>query len=73
VGGTCGTNGGEDCSENLIAPGIEPGTSESVVRNSDHQTTEAVLSHGTCHKVVSDDLDVACLTQHSVPLILMQD
>jgi hypothetical protein len=30
-------------SENLIAPGIEPGTSGSVARNSDHYTTEAVL------------------------------
>jgi hypothetical protein len=29
-------------SENLVAPGIEPGTSGSVARNSDHKTTEAV-------------------------------
>jgi hypothetical protein len=29
-------------SENLVAPRVEPGTSGSVVRNSDHQTTEAV-------------------------------
>jgi hypothetical protein len=29
-------------SENLIALGIEPGTSGSVVRNSDHKTTETV-------------------------------
>jgi hypothetical protein len=29
-------------SENLVAPGIEPGTSGHVARNSDHQTTEAV-------------------------------
>jgi hypothetical protein len=28
-------------SENLVAPGIEPGTYESVARNSDHKTTEA--------------------------------
>jgi hypothetical protein len=28
-------------SENLVAPGIEPGTFESVARNSEHQTTEA--------------------------------
>jgi hypothetical protein len=27
---------GSDLSENLVAPGIEPGTSESVTRNSDH-------------------------------------
>jgi hypothetical protein len=30
-------------SENLVAPEIEPGTSGSVARNSDHQTTEAVI------------------------------
>jgi hypothetical protein len=29
-------------SETLIAPGIEPVTSGSVARNTDHQTTEAV-------------------------------
>jgi hypothetical protein len=29
-------------SENLVAPGIEPGTSKSVARNCDHWTTEAV-------------------------------
>jgi hypothetical protein len=29
-------------SENLVAPGIEPGTSGSVARNSDHETREAV-------------------------------
>jgi hypothetical protein len=27
---------------NLVAPGIEPGTSGSVAKNSDHYTTEAV-------------------------------
>jgi hypothetical protein len=29
-------------SENLVAPGIELGTSVSAARNSDHETTEAV-------------------------------
>jgi hypothetical protein len=29
--------------ENLVGPGIEPGTSGSVARNSDHYTTEAVF------------------------------
>jgi hypothetical protein len=29
-------------SENLVAPGIKPGTSGSVARNSDHWTTKAV-------------------------------
>jgi hypothetical protein len=29
-------------SEYLVAPGIKPGTSGSVARNSDHWTTEAV-------------------------------
>jgi hypothetical protein len=31
-------------SENLAGSGIEPGTSRSVARNSEHYTTEAVLS-----------------------------
>jgi hypothetical protein len=31
-------------SENMEAPGIEPGTSGSAARNSDLQTTEAVIS-----------------------------
>jgi hypothetical protein len=30
-------------SENLVAPGIEPGTSGSIARNSDHYITEVVL------------------------------
>jgi hypothetical protein len=30
-------------SENLVALGVEPGTSGSVARNSDHYTIEAVL------------------------------
>jgi hypothetical protein len=30
-------------SENLVAPRIEPGTSGSVARNSDHYTTETVM------------------------------
>jgi hypothetical protein len=30
-------------SENLVAPGIEPTTSELAARNSDHWTTEAVI------------------------------
>ena len=30
--------------KNLVAPGIEPGTSVSVARNADHQTTEAVYT-----------------------------
>jgi hypothetical protein len=29
--------------ENLVAPGIEPGTSVSVARKSDHETTESVI------------------------------
>jgi hypothetical protein len=31
-------------SENLVAPRIEPGISGSVVKNSDHKTTEAVVN-----------------------------
>jgi putative aminopeptidase FrvX len=38
-------------SENLVAPGIEPGTSVSLARNSDHQTTEAVTDNLTDTKI----------------------
>jgi hypothetical protein len=31
-------------SENLVAPGMEAGTSESVARNSDHFTIEGVCT-----------------------------
>jgi hypothetical protein len=31
------------------------------------------ISHGTCHKILSDDLNMSCITQHSVPRILTQD
>jgi hypothetical protein len=33
----------------------------------------AAISHGTFHKILSDDLKMSCVTQHSVPCILMQD
>jgi hypothetical protein len=44
-------------SENLVAPGMEPGTSGSVARNSDHQATEQTnywcdILHSLC---VSED------------------
>jgi hypothetical protein len=31
------------------------------------------ISHGTCHKILSDNLNMYRVTQHSVPLVLMQD
>jgi hypothetical protein len=34
-------------SKNVVAPGIEPGTSGSVARNSDHKITEAVRKRNT--------------------------
>jgi hypothetical protein len=33
----------------------------------------AGISHGTCHKILSDDLNMSCVTQHSVPRVLTQD
>jgi hypothetical protein len=35
-------------------------------------TAAAELSHGTCHKILSDDLNISRVTQHSVPRILTQ-
>ncbi|KAJ4445723.1 hypothetical protein ANN_12408 [Periplaneta americana] len=31
------------------------------------------VSHGTCYKILSDDLNMSRVTQHSVPRILSQD
>jgi hypothetical protein len=33
----------------------------------------AGISHGTCHKILSDDLNMSHVTQHSVPRVLTQD
>jgi hypothetical protein len=33
----------------------------------------AGISHGTCHRILSDDLNMSHVTQHSVPCVLMQD
>jgi hypothetical protein len=38
-------------SENLVAPGCEPGTSRSVARSTDHWTTEAAEDLSACHYV----------------------
>jgi hypothetical protein len=35
--------------------------------------TAAGISHDTCHKMLSDDLNMSRVTQHSVPRFLMQD
>jgi hypothetical protein len=35
--------------------------------------TAAGISHGTCHKILSDDLNMSRITQHSVPRVLAQD
>jgi AraC-like DNA-binding protein len=39
----------------------------------DEIATAAGISHGTCHRILSDDLNMSCVTQHSVPCVLMQD
>jgi hypothetical protein len=33
----------------------------------------AGICHGTCHKILSDDLNMSHVTQHSVPRVLRQD
>jgi hypothetical protein len=33
----------------------------------------AGISHGTCHNILSDDLNMSRVTQHSVPRVLTQD
>jgi hypothetical protein len=31
------------------------------------------INHGNCHKILSDDLNMSHVTQHSVPRVLTQD
>jgi hypothetical protein len=37
------------------------------------EIAEAGNSHGTCNKILSDDLNTSRVTQQSVPLVLTQD
>jgi hypothetical protein len=39
----------------------------------DEIAVEAGLSHGACHKILSDDLNVSRVTQNSVSRVLTQD
>jgi hypothetical protein len=39
----------------------------------DEISAAAGISHGTCHRILSDDLNMSHVTQHSVPRILSQD
>jgi hypothetical protein len=39
----------------------------------DEIAAAAGISHGTCHKIPSDVLNMSCVTHHSVPSVLMQD
>jgi hypothetical protein len=39
----------------------------------DEITTAAGISHGTCHKILSDDPNISRVTQHSVPCVLSQN
>jgi hypothetical protein len=43
--------------------------------NRSHTVDEAAagICHGTCHKILSDDLNEACVNQHSVPCTLKQE
>jgi hypothetical protein len=37
------------------------------------EITAAGISHGTCHKILSGDLNMSLVAQHSVPRVLRQD
>jgi hypothetical protein len=39
----------------------------------DEIAAAAGISHGTCHKILSDDLNMSRVTRHSVPCVLTQD
>jgi hypothetical protein len=50
----------------------------TLVRANRSQTVDKItvaevgISHRTCHKILSDDLNVSPVTQHSVPCVLTQ-
>jgi hypothetical protein len=39
----------------------------------DEIAAAAGINHGTCHKILSGDLNMSHVTQHSIPRILTQD
>lgn len=39
----------------------------------DEVTATGGISHGTCNKILSNDLNIFRVTQHSVPFVLMQE
>jgi hypothetical protein len=49
----------------------------TLVRANRSQTVDEIAAariiHGSCHKILSDDLNMSCVTQHSVPRVLTQD
>jgi hypothetical protein len=51
----------------------------TLVRANRSQTVDEIaaaaagISHGACHKILSDDLNMSRGTQHSVPHVLTQD
>jgi hypothetical protein len=44
-----------------------------VCANHSKTAAAAGISHGTCHKILSDNLNMSRVTQHSVPRVLTQD
>jgi hypothetical protein len=55
-------------SENLVALGIKPGTSGYVARNSDHYTTDAVLSNHNTQwklKILLDGTGIGSVNRHA--------
>jgi hypothetical protein len=53
-------------SGNLVASGIEPGTSELAARNSDYQTTEEVLPSRQIYEKVTNP---KCLTKMCIIIV----
>jgi hypothetical protein len=33
----------------------------------------AGIRHGTCHRILPDNLNISCVIQHSIPWVLTQD
>jgi hypothetical protein len=58
-------------SENLVVPGIEPGTSASVARDSDHETTEAEICIQNTIRKTSREATAGDILNERILLLVM--
>jgi hypothetical protein len=62
----------------MVRTGLKVQEVALLVHAKHSQTVDEILategiSHGSYHNILSDDLNMSQVTQHSIPCILMQD